>query len=724
MDHSAADPSSRVDLATVPVFHDLEFQDRQSLESACSTLRLETGTALLDPTRGAHGVFALLAGALATGEGATATPMRLSAGDLFADWTGVCSLPALHASAPSTLLIIPWHALDVVLCQHADLRDRLAADLSQRALRLQIAATPLFSGMDESSIAELARDCAFVNVARGDVVIREGAEPDAVFVVARGSLEVFKAGENGDAVTVSVIGHGASVGEMGVLTRAPRSPSVRARRSSILIRIPARSFDKVLAHHAPAVLSLARTLSGRLGRTTKTSVTEAAVTIIAFVRSCPAAAFDDFSRRIAVSFADSGYRVAHLPGADPQVARADTDQSSRYAAWLEGAEKTHDVVLCACPDAGSARTLASVRQADMIVIVGELAGAPVPDVLTMVDAARASGARVELALLRESSTAPTGTAAWLDATHATAHHHLETGNGLDYARLARRITGRGWGLVLGGGGARALSHIGVLRAVRKAGMPIDMVAGTSMGAILSAQYAMGSDDRQMLDMTRRAYTGRSGPPDLTAPFVSMRSGRSTAARLRSMFGERNVEDLPLNYFCVSCNLTKACVEFHDRGPLSLWTRASCSVPGLLPPLARDGSVLVDGGLLNNLPVEEMRRRLRGSVVAADVSVAVDLAISPTLPPEPAWSGLRHLFRLASGGPRLPNILEVLMRSAEIASVRDSRVSGEPADLYLHVPLEGYTMSDFAAIDDIVEAGYEYTMRRLEDWHGVRAWQSP
>ena len=147
------------------------------------------------------------------------------------------------------------------------------------------------------------------------------------------------------------------------------------------------------------------------------------------------------------------------------------------------------------------------------------------------------------------------------------------------------------------------------------------------------------------------------------------------------------------------------------------------MPGLLPPIPYDGAVLVDGGLLDNLPVEEMRRRLRGSVTAADVSVAVDLAVSPSLPPEPAWSGMRHLLRLASRRPRLPNIVEVLMRSAEIASVRDSRTSGSPADLYLHVPLEGYTMSDFDAIDEIVEAGYQYTMRRLEAWDGVRAWKT-
>lgn len=198
------------------------------------------------------------------------------------------------------------------------------------------------------------------------------------------------------------------------------------------------------------------------------------------------------------------------------------------------------------------------------------------------------------------------------------------------------------------------------------------------------------------------------------PFVSLRSGRGTMRRLKAMFQDRAIEDLPIPYFCVSCNLTRADAEIHDRGPVWLWVRVSCSVPGLLPPVPYRGDVLVDGGLLDNLPVNEMRRRLRGSVAAADVSVSVDLGVDAALESGSPWSGVSQLLRLVTDRPRLPNIVNVLMRTAEIGSVRDSKVSGSPADLYLHVPLEGIAMTDFQAIDRIVAAGYEYTARRLEE----------
>jgi len=269
--------------------------------------------------------------------------------------------------------------------------------------------------------------------------------------------------------------------------------------------------------------------------------------------------------------------------------------------------------------------------------------------------------------------------------------------------------------VLGGGGARGFAHIGVIRALREGGVPIDLVGGTSMGAILAAQCAMGRDDREMLAMTRRAFLGRPGRSDLTLPLVALHSGRATSRRLKNMFDDRTIEDLPIGYFCVSCNLTRAQVDVHDRGPVWFWARVSCSVPGLLPPVPYHGDLLVDGGLLDNLPVAEMRRRLGGFVAAVDVSVAVDLSVSTELAAEAPWSGTSQVSRLLTGRPSLPNIVNVLMRTAEISSVRDSRVSGSPADLYLHVPVEGIAMTDFASLDRIVALGYEYTMRRLEEY---------
>jgi predicted acylesterase/phospholipase RssA len=200
------------------------------------------------------------------------------------------------------------------------------------------------------------------------------------------------------------------------------------------------------------------------------------------------------------------------------------------------------------------------------------------------------------------------------------------------------------------------------------------------------------------------------------PAVALRGGRSTVRRLMAMFGERQIEDLPLRYFCTTSDLTRARVVVHDRGPLWLWTRASCSIPGLAPPIPSGGSLLVDGGLLNNLPADVMRQRCSGAVMAVNVTPTVDLTTDSPLVAD--MSGWPHLWRMLAGGPGqrpFPNIAQILSRTAFIGSVRDAQEQARHADLYLEPALEGIGMSDFDAIDRIVEAGYRHAVVRIAAW---------
>jgi NTE family protein len=175
-----------------------------------------------------------------------------------------------------------------------------------------------------------------------------------------------------------------------------------------------------------------------------------------------------------------------------------------------------------------------------------------------------------------------------------------------------------------------------------------------------------------------------------------------------MFGQTRMEDLSVPFFCVSSNLNTARSVVHETGRLWHAVRSSCSVPGLVPPVRSRGDYLVDGGLLDNLPVDAMRQRLAGKVIASDVSVAID----PMQPPDP--SRLRWLGPL--GPPtRMPGIVCILTRTAQLASVRDSRVAGVPADLYLNPPLGDLGMSDFGRLDEIVERSASYARRQLAEW---------
>jgi NTE family protein len=190
--------------------------------------------------------------------------------------------------------------------------------------------------------------------------------------------------------------------------------------------------------------------------------------------------------------------------------------------------------------------------------------------------------------------------------------------------LSRQVTGRGVGLVLGGGGARGFAHIGLVRALRELQIPIDVVGGTSMGAFLSALIACGLDSVEMARVARDTFVRANFLNDYAIPRYGLIRGRKSAARLAEVFGERRIEDLRRPFFCVSTNLTTGSPMVHDSGPLAVWVGTSMAVPGFGPPVAYHGDLLCDGGVVDNLPTDVMQGLERGSIIASNVSTEGDL----------------------------------------------------------------------------------------------------
>jgi predicted acylesterase/phospholipase RssA len=286
------------------------------------------------------------------------------------------------------------------------------------------------------------------------------------------------------------------------------------------------------------------------------------------------------------------------------------------------------------------------------------------------------------------------------------------------ARLARRIVGRTVGLVLGGGGARAYAHIGALRAFAEAGVPIDMVGGVSAGGIVAAQFALGWSLPELYDRNREiARVGRR-LIDYTVPMVSLIQARKFTRVLRTLFGQTRIEDLWLPFWCLSSNLTRAEKIVHRRGPLVTALRASCALPGVLPPVLIDGDVVVDGGVVDTVPVATMDEVLDGSgvTVAVDVSAEVDLARPYAF--GSSVSGARVLWQqvnpFATRHIVAPSMSAVLLRSIELASVMQRRGQVEDNPLFIKLPVSHVDRLAFDArsFDELVEIGYRHTREAL------------
>ncbi|MDB6013619.1 MAG: cyclic nucleotide-binding protein, partial [Gammaproteobacteria bacterium] len=315
----------------------------------------------------------------------------------------------------------------------------------------------------------------------------------------------------------------------------------------------------------------------------------------------------------------------------------------------------------------------------------------------------------ELILMHDGTLARGAAARWLAAVPpGTPHHHVTSK--ADVPRVARILTGRGVGLVLSGGGARGFAHIGIVKALREADIPIDLVGGTSMGAILGAGVSLCWSIDELTDRFRRAFVDGKPLRDYTLPFVSLVSGRKVTRLLQHAFGDVTIEDLPLDFFCVSSNLTTGHSEVHRRGELWRWLRASVAIPGVLPPVVHKGELLVDGGTMNNLPVDAMRDLGRGPVIGCDVGAdrAFTTDTDDVDVPLP-W----QLMRWMREKKHRPNIFQILWRAGMVNSNAMTAAHREKTDLLLQPPLAQIDMLNWKGFDRAIAAGYEYAVRRLE-----------
>jgi NTE family protein/lysophospholipid hydrolase len=296
------------------------------------------------------------------------------------------------------------------------------------------------------------------------------------------------------------------------------------------------------------------------------------------------------------------------------------------------------------------------------------------------------------------------------------HFHVRPGDAGDFRRLARLMTGRGVGLVLGGGGARGYAHIGVIRALEEAGVPIDMIGGTSMGAVVAAAHAMGLDYREFLSTTRRLLKKHRPFHEYTLPIVSLLRSRRLDRFLHEAYGDARIEDLKVTFFAVSSNLSTAEVAVHDTGELWAAVRASMSVPGVAVPVVVDNNLLVDGGVLNNLPGDVMRRLCSGTVIAVDVNEKNDLLVDDSCTPIPSpwkivWSRINPFARPIN----VPSILSIMGRTSLLGSILKRNEVAREVDLYLNPPVGRFGILDNDALEEIAEAGYRYAKERIADW---------
>lgn len=588
--------------------------------------------------------------------------------------------------------------------------------------RAVLGATGLFGGLDAPTLDAVVGALDPVRVRGREQVFAQGDGGDAAYVVLSGRLRVEKHAGNGDATVIREVGRGELVGELSLLTGAPRTATLRAVRDSELGRLPRDRFDRLLREHPALAIEITRMLAGWVAAPATAAPPGASVATVVVRGMGPDAPADAVARALGTALATFGATTLITPpsvdarlGAGAAAAGSGDPRHDAVARWCDEQERTHAYVVYAATGGPPGWTARCLRQADRVLTVVRADAPPVASD-TLLGLAPVRLAAEDFVLVHpDGARTGRGTAAWLAGRTVHRRHHVRLGHPDDLARLARRLTGRGVGVALSGGGARGLAHIGFLRALEELGIGVDEIGGTSMGSVIAAQYAAGLPLDEILALNRHGWQHHRPHRAYTIPFASIVTHRAAQRMLEEMFGDLDYEDCWIECFACSASLTQARLVVHRTGRVARGTLASIAIPGVAPPIVGDGGeLLVDGGVVNNLPARLLERGAHGVVLASDASPGAERRTSYATTPS-NWRVLRDRWTRRRSAPYYPSIFETLARVAVVASTQETRHVREMADLCFHAPVDHVGIFDFGRIDEVADIGYRAALETLRPW---------
>ncbi|WP_137918068.1 patatin-like phospholipase family protein [Hydrogenophaga sp. 2FB] len=560
-----------------------------------------------------------------------------------------------------------------------------------------------FPDIDAETLRDMQDSVQWIELRAGDVLMEQGAPGDAAYLTISGRLRVYVKTDDGAPRMVRELGRGEITGEISLYTDAPRSATVVAIRSTVVVRLDKARFTALVARNPQVSIALTRKIIDRLQtqndrRPLPPPVT---VTLLPITGGVDTAAI--------------AQRLAQALGRFGSACWVDASTvSSPAAAVLEELEAEHDFVLMVADPAPTDWTRLCISQSDEVLLLADAtqpAAIHPVETACMVNPPQRNEAAETLVLLHPVSTqSPLGMRQWVDRRPVTGHVNLRPELDADIARLARLLSRNAVGLVLAGGGARGFAHLGVWKALDDLGIEIDCVGGTSMGAVMAAAIAADRDIPTTMDVIRQAFKINPTGDYNLLPLISLIKGRRVRTVVERsiaalMGGPVDIADLWKGYFCIASNYSQGCEMQLHKGDLGRALRASIAIPGALPPVVVDGELFCDGGTFNNFPADVMRNmRGVGKVIGVDLSARRARTLNFDEMPG-AWQVLfDRLKPRAKQRYRVPSLVAYLLNVSVLYSVSRQSESRRQTDLYFNPELFRFGFLQWARFSAIVTQG--------------------
>ncbi|XP_061763925.1 patatin-like phospholipase domain-containing protein 7a isoform X2 [Nerophis ophidion] len=607
-------------------------------------------------------------------------------------------------------------------------------------------------------------------VEAGRAVYRQGEKSDSTFIVLSGRLRSVIMKEDGKKELIGEYGRGDLIGVVEALTRQNRATTVHAVRDSELAKLPEGALSSIKRKFPQVVTQLIHLLGQKILRQVNVPLTArnlalhtpgskwdagnqasnlSTVAVLPVSEEVPLTTFTLELQHALLAIGPTLLLTSDTIKQRLGAAALDSVHEYRLSSWLGQQEDIHRIVLYQTDYTLTPWTQRCIRQADCIIIVGLGEQDPAVGELERMLEGSAVRAQKQLVLLhKEDGPRPKGTVDWLNMRSWISRHlHLACPRRVfskrsrpkllelyqrvfdkpadrhsDFSRLARVLTGNAIALVLGGGGARGCSQVGIVRALCEAGIPVDLIGGTSIGSLLGALYAEERSHSRMRVRAREWAMEMTSVfkkvLDLTYPVTSMFSGAAFNSSISNVFKSKQIEDLWIPYFNITADISASAMRVHTDGSLWRYVRASMSLSGYLPPLCdpKDGHLLMDGGYINNLPADVARSMGAKVVIAIDVGSRDETNLTNYGDSLSGWWLLWKRLNPLAEKVKVLNMAEIQTRLAYVCCVRHlDTVKNSDYCEYIRPPIDRYRTLEFGKFDEIAEVGYQHGKTVFDVW---------
>lgn len=576
----------------------------------------------------------------------------------------------------------------------------------------------LFHGLPDDKLAEIAGRLRLVEVRKGNMLVQQGDEGNSFYVILAGRFAVSVAGQRGG---LAILGVGDTVGEIAFFAGIKRTTTVTALRHSVVVEIDRLGFEAVKAAVPSIERQIIGSLASKLVDTTKRlheKPKSAVLRTVALVGASGGAIRPPILAKLRSVFA-VGPPGRFLTSDDvPDTLRRAPEGDPALLRWLEECEARSPFLLFVPDQTLTSWTRVCMAQSDEVLLIAEGDEAPPPGeveryAFDVIPAQRRRLVRVH----RQRTSTVARTQAWLYGRDVFMTHHVAYEEDEDWASLRRFLIGRAVGLVAGGGGAFGPAHVGIYRALRERGIVFDIFGGASVGSAMAAAFAMMLEPSAIIEGMRDIFVANRAFRRMTIPRYALLDHRAFDTGLQRHYGGVAIEDMWKPYFAIAADLSVSEPRVMQSGPLWEAIRASSAIPGVLPPFfSEDGHMLVDGGTVDNVPIEPMARMKAGPNVAIVLNPARKRLYDLTydrIPGRMALALRLAVPRLRRQLPACPGPVYVIMRSLFAQPWLDAPPSG-PEDLILKPPrFSGSSFLDWSRHAEVVEESYRWARTTLD-----------